>query len=409
MTCVLEYGIDARVDLDLSAETLLAVCAEPVGQPLDDLPAAVELALAEPMNYPSLALATVPDDQIVLALEHGVPQASALVAAVASYLVERGTAADHIAVLSTPESLAAGEHDPRELLPDAWRGEVKVEVHAPETTGSLSLLGASHEGKPIYLNRTMLDADLVVPIGCLRNEPTIGYHGQYGGLFPSFADAKTRERYQKLSGPKTSRQRAAKEREEIDEIGWLLGTQFTVQALPGGADRLLNVLAGEIPEVFRNGQAAYSSAWRCSVPRRASLVVASVSGGAAQQTWENLARALSAASRVAAEGGAIALCTDIAVEPGDAVRSLSQSDDLSLALRRIARGAMPDALIAAQLAQALEQGKVYLLSQLDESLVDELGLAPIGEPGDLARLARKHESCIVLANAQYAIPTPEAE
>ncbi|HET6884282.1 MAG TPA: hypothetical protein VFI31_29285, partial [Pirellulales bacterium] len=259
------------------------------------------------------------------------------------------------------------------------------------------------------LNRTLLDADLVVPIGCLRNEPTVGYHGQYGGLFPSFADAKTRLRFQKLSAPKTVRQRAVKEREEIDEIGWLLGTQFTVQALPAGADRLLGVLAGEIPEVFRQGQSAYATAWSCSVPRRASLVVASISGSATQQTWENLARALAAALRVVAEGGSIALCTDLAAEPGDAVRSLSQVDDLSLALRRIAREATPDALIAAQVARVLEQSKIYLLSQLDSSLVEELGLAPIDDPGDVARLARKHESCIVLANAQYVVPSPKAE
>lgn len=409
MPCLLEYGVDAYVDLDVPAENLLAVCAEPLGEPLDDLAAAVEAALAGPLNYPALAQATVPGDRIVLALEHSVPQATALVAAVANYLVERGTAADHIAVLTTPEAMAAGEPDPRERLPDAWRSEVAVEVHVPETKASLSLLGSSHEGKAVYLNRTLLDADLVVPIGCMRSEPTIGYHGRYGGLFPSFADAKTRQRFQKPASPKTSRQRAVKEREEIDEIGWLLGTQFTVQALPGGADRLLGVLAGEIPTVFRDGQAAYATAWSCQVPRRASLVVASLSGGAEQQSWENLARALSAASRVTAEGGAIALCTDLTLEPGQAVRGLSGADDLSLALRRIAREAHPDAVVALQLAQSLEQGKVYLLSRLDESLVEELGMAPIEQPSDLGRLARKHESCIVLANAQYALPSAEAE
>jgi nickel-dependent lactate racemase len=406
MPRLLEYGSDAYVDLDVPADRLLAVCAEPLGEPIVDVASAVDAALAEPLNYPPLARATVPGDRIVLALEHSVPQATGLVAAIAGYLVEYGTAADHISVLSTPEA-AASEGDPRELLPEAWRREVSVEVHAPEVKASLSLLGTSHQGKPVYLNRTMLDADLVVPIGCLRREATIGYHGQYGGLFPSFADAKTRERFRKFSGPKTTRERAVKERTEIDEIGWLLGTQFTVQVLPGGGDRLLGVLAGEIPQVFREGEAAYLAAWTCHVPRRASLVIASLSGGAAQQTWENVARALWAASRVSAEGGAIALCTELVCEPGDAVRCLSDADDLSLALRRIAREALPDARIAAQVARALEQGKVYLLSRLDETLVEELGMAPIDDPGDLGRLARQHESCILLANAQYALPTAQ--
>ncbi|HVX12304.1 MAG TPA: lactate racemase domain-containing protein [Pirellulales bacterium] len=403
MSCVVEYGVEAHVDLDVPADKLLALCAGPQVA-LDDVSAAVGTALGAPLNYPALARATVPGDHILLALEAGVPQASALVAAMVGYLVEHGATADHIGVLTTPESVAAGEEDPREMLPEKWRGEVSLEVHAPEISASLSLLGSSHEGKPIYLNRTLLDADLVVPIGCLRGGATIGYYGRYGGLFPAFADAKTRQRFGKPAGPKTGRQRAVKEREEIDEVGWLLGTQFTVQVLPGPSARVLRVLAGELPEVYRQGEAEYVAVWTCSVPRRASLVVASVSGGASQQTWENLARALSAASRVTADGGAIALCTQLSAEPGGAVNGLSQSDDLSLALKRIARDGQPDAAIAVQLARSMEQGKVYLLSRLDESLVEDLGLAPVGDAGELGRLARSHDSCIVLANAQYVLP-----
>lgn len=405
MPQLLEYGCQACVDLDVPAEQLLAMCAEPHGAPLDDVAATVAAALDEPLNFPPLARATVPGDQIVLAVEHSLPQSAELVAAVARHLVEHGAAADHLTVLSTPEAVATGEDDPRDHLPEAWRREVKVEVHAPENKSGLALLGLSEEGKPIYLNRTLLDADLVVPIGCLRDEAALGYHGQYGGLFPTFAEAKIRARFQKLAAPKTARRRAAAQRAQIDEMGWLLGTQFTVQALPGGGDRLLNVLAGEISSVYHQGQVAYRAAWSCEVPRRASLVIASLSGGAAQQTWENLARALAAALRVSVEGGAIALCTELACVPGDAVRSLSGADEPTLALRRIAREAMPDALIAAEVVRALDQGKVYLLSRLDEALVDELGLVPIGDLGELGRLARRHESCVVLAHAQFALPT----
>lgn len=405
MPCLLEYGGRAAVDLDLPAERLLAVCAEPIGEPLVDLSGAVEAALAEPLNYPPLARATVPGDRIVLALEPGLPQSAGLAAAVAGHLVAHGAAPDHILLLSPPE--AAGECDPRERLPEAWRNKVKMEIHEPETKGSLALLGSSQEGKPVYLNRTMLDADLVVPIGCLRDSAALGYHGPFGGLFPSFTDAKTRGRFQKLSGPKTARQRAAKERAEIDEIGWLLGTQFTVQVVPAGGDRLLKVFAGEIPQVFQRGEAAYRAAWSFKVPCRASLVIASLSGGAEQQTWENVARALASAARVSAEGGAIALCTQLACEPGGALSSLSGADDISEALRRIAKEALPDARIAAEVARAMEQGKVYLLSRLDETLVEELGLAPMDDPSDLGRLARHHESCLVLVNAQYALPTAQ--
>lgn len=403
MPCIVSFGIDERVDLDVADEAMVAVYDEPQGETLADPAAAVEVALGDPLNFPPLERATVPGDRIVLALEHDVPQAATLVAAVAGYLVRQGVSPDQLVVL---KALAgANESDPRQLLPQAWRDEVTLEIHAPETPGRLSLLASSHDGKPVYLNRTLLDADLVVPIGCLRDEGTIGYHGRYGGLFPAFADAKAQQRYRKPAAPRTARQTRAVQRQEIDEIGWLLGTQFTLQALPGGGGQLLRVLAGEIAEVFRVGLSAYNSAWRCSVPRRASLVVASLTGNPEQQTWENVGRALAAASRVLAGGGAIALCTQLAVEPGPAVASLAQLDDLEAARKRIRREAETDALPATELVRAMEQGKVYLLSQLDESLVEDLGLAPMTEAEDVERLARRHESCIVLANAQYVVPS----
>lgn len=404
MPCALTYGLDAWVGLDLPDETLLTICDEPQGRPLDDPAAATDAALTGPLNFPPLAQATVPGDRIVLALEHGVPQAHTLVAAVASYLVRHGAAPDHLVILQTPAAEAALARDPRMLLPDTWRWEVAIETHCPETQGKLALLASSHDGKPVYLNRTLLDADLVVPIGCLRDASTIGYHGRYGGLFPAFADAKTQQRFRKPAAPRMQHQTIRTQREEIDEVGWLLGTQFTVQVIPGGSGRLLKVLAGEFREVFRVGDAEYQAAWRWCFPHRASLVLAAISGGAEQQTWENLAQALVVASKLVTEGGAIALCTQLTLEPGQAVASLSQVDDLEAAMKQIRREAAVDAVSAIQLARTLEQAKIYLLSQLDESLVDDLGMAPMTEPADVERLARRHESCIVLANAQYVVP-----
>jgi hypothetical protein len=130
--------------------------------------------------------------------------------------------------------------------------------------------------------------------------------------------------------------------------------------------------------------------------------VAAISGGPGQQTWDNVGRALSAASRAAADGGAVVLCTELATEPGPAVCSLAQAEDLAEAERQIRRTCPPDALAAVELARVLDRTKVYLLSQLDESFVADLGVAPVSAGTEVARLARRHASCTVLANAQHA-------
>jgi nickel-dependent lactate racemase len=401
MSFVLPFGAAASLSVEVPPEATVAVCAAPNGETLFDVAGAVRAALDEPMDYPALSKARVPGDRIVLAAERDMPQTAEIVAAVAGYLVATGASPDELRVLC-PESTAIGTDDPRRLLPVDWREEVVCEVHDPSASERIGLLGSSHTGQAIYLSRTLLDADLVIPIGCQRCEPTLGYYGRHGGLFPTFSNAKTLDRFRKPHAAEHQRGIEARARREIDEVGWLLGAQFTVQVVPGAGDSLLEVMAGAVERVFELGQVRCQAAWTFNVPRRAHLVVAAITGGTRQQTWENVGRALSTASRAVTDGGSVALCTELSAEPGSSVCCLARSDDLAEAERMIRRISGPDALPALALARLLDRAKVYLLSRLDESLVADLGIAAVTSGAEIGRLAKRHDSCTLLANAQYA-------
>lgn len=409
MPCTIAYGVDCSFDLDISPETLVAICREPHGEVLTDPCAATRQALSEPLEFPALARAMAPGDRIVLAIDAGLPQPGVLLSALADYLVEAGADAEHLTVLTTKLSSDPHGEELLQQLPPQWRSSLRLEIHDPTAKTQLSLLGQAHDGRPIYLNRTLLDADLVVPLGCLRSASAIGYYGRYGGLFPAFADEKTLQRYRKPRGAEKRREAAEAQRREIDEIGWMIGSQFTVQVVPGGGESLLGVWAGATEKVFERGERQFAEAWDFRVARRASLVIACVSGRQGLQNWENVARALANAARVVSEGGAIALVTQLNAAPGAAVASLSQTEDWQAALRRIRRDCPPDALEAAELIDAADRARIYLLSQLEETTVEELGLAPVSCVAELARLAQRHESCIVLANAQHVLAAAEED
>ena len=66
---------------------------------------------------------------------------------------------------------------------------------------------------------------------------------------------------------------------------------------------------------------------------------------------------------------------------------------------RVARHRPVDALAAAQLAGALRRNKVYMLSRLDPSLVEDLDVVPIASADELRRLAGHHASCLLIPNA----------
>lgn len=405
---LLRYGVDATVRLDLSPQALVANCDAPRGTPLADLTDATRHALAAPLNFPPLAQAVVPGDHVAIAVDHSVPQQAVIVAAVVETLLAAGITPAAITVVRTMADIGSHGVDPLALVDPAIRSDIQLETHNPATRDHLSYLAASHEAKPIYINRFIQEADLVVPIGCLRLDDSLGYFGIGGGLYPTFSDEKSLERYRAPRSNDSAVQRK-RLRKETEDVSWLLGVTLTVQVVPGAGEDVLHILAGDTASVIREGTRLCQEAWSFVVPERASLVVAAIEGDPSQQTWENVGRALSAASRAVRDDGAIALCTALDERLGPALQQLAHTDDLHGALRQIAKERPSDVLPATQLAHALERNKVYLLSRLDDSVVEELGIAAVESPEQIARLATRHESCIVLANAQHCVAHVENE
>jgi len=344
---------------------------------LDDVAAELAHALDEPLDYPALSRCTTPGDRVVIAVAPGVPQSGLLVAETIRSLVAGGVQADGITVLRRAEDAAIGEGDPAEWLSGTLRDQIAMAVHDPDDRDSIAYLAANDDGEPILLNRLLTDADVVLPIGCFGDWHTAGYHGIQTAIYPTYSDRAALGRFRSLESA-GSAQRATKHlAKEADHVGWLLGAMFTIQVVPGPGDRVQHVLAGETGSVRRRGWKLHEAVWHGSVPGHASLVVASIEGGPRQQTWENVARALAAAARLVEPDGAIALCCELTEEPGPAVQRLATAGDRDEALREIRDQSLPDGLVAVQLAETLARARVYLLSELDESLVEGLEMAPI--------------------------------
>lgn len=409
MSSVLRYGADSSVAFDLPADVLLAECDAPRGQPLDDPAAAVAAALDDPIEFPPLARAIVPGDLVALAVEPGLPQAANIIAAVVHSLIGAGVSASDIAVVIAPGETAADENL-QEQLPAELKRQVQWLKHDSSDRDSLAFVTTLAAGHPVHVNRALSDADMVIPIGTLRQEASLGNLGAYGVLYPGFCDEATQQRYRAASSvespAKSKRGQWKRKRDEAREASWLLGATFTIQVVPAGGGDLLHVLAGEIAAVDAEGRRLCEAAWTYSIPRRGSLVVASIEGDQRDQTWENVGRAIAAAMRVVHAEGAIAICTELQSEPGPSLQRVMGADgdiNSDAVMQEIRRDRSADAVPASQLVQALRRAHVYLLSGLDDDVVERLGMAPVADSSEIARLASRHESCILLANAHRIV------
>jgi nickel-dependent lactate racemase len=405
---VLRYGRDSCVQWELADGGPPAEVGTPRGRPLADLAGATMTALAEPIDYPKLAQSITPVDRIVLALDRGVPQVAHVTATVVAALVEAGLAPDGITVLQSPPALDVGGDDPCRLIAAPLRQRITHLIHDPDDHRQLAYLAASEAGEAIFIQRAMHEADVVLPVGCLRAEGIAGYFGIHSPVFPTFSDTKTMQRFRTFGSLNGHGRRRRELVAEVDHVAWLLGVNFTIQVLPAAADGVLHVLSGQSDSVRTRGRELYRAAWGWPAPPRASLVVAAIEGDAREQTWENVGRALQVADGFVEEDGAIVVCCDLAARPGPAVRHMAHAQWRESAMRHVDQQRPIDAVPAVQLAHALNRHKVYLLSRLDPSVVEELDVIPVAGPDELLRLGRQHASCLLLSNAPYVTPI-EAE
>lgn len=397
----LKYGDGGVLEIDLPAASILGDFSSPRGTPLDDPAAAVAAAVSDPLEFPRLQDATIPGDRVVLAIDRGVPRMPAVVAGVIHALVEGGADPADIGIV-----LAVGKdeesEDPAADFTETVRDAITVTRHDAIDRETLSYLAASRDGKPIYFNRQIGEADVVIPISTLRLDESLGYAGIHSGLFPAFADEETQKRFRAPSSADWTAHRRRRH-EEADEAAWLLGVQFTIQVAPGPGNTLLHVLAGDAQAVAKRGQKLCEAAWRFQSNRRASLVVATIEGGREHQTWENLGRALFAASQAVDDGGAIVLCTNLDYKPGPAIQRLTSLRDSDALLHELRRDRSSDATSAALLAEVRERVQVYLLSGLDAEFVEDLGVGCVSGSEEVTRLTQQHDSCILLGNAHHAV------
>jgi nickel-dependent lactate racemase len=366
----------------------------------DPVAATVE-ALAEPLEFPPLASAVVPGDHVAIALDGAVPSAPGIVQGVIESLRQAGIDGETISVVTSDQ---ATSQLCRLELHETGATEVRFVVHDPDDERDLCLVGITDRGERLVLNRTIFDADVVLPVSCAR----LAGRGVYESLYPWFSDAASIEKFRSPPGAAAAQTWAERTR-ETNQAGWLIGVPMVVEVVPGLDESAGHVIAGEPQAVTDMAEQLCRQQWLLRSPQRASLVIATIAGAAQAQNWNNVARALAAAERLVEEGGAVAICSNLDAPPGESLSRLIDSEDLERTERRLLQDHAEDSWAAWQLARALQNGPVYVLSQLDPETVENLGLAPVASIHELARLASRHESVAVIEDAQHAMPTVDGE
>ncbi len=386
--------------LDLPPDTLVRSFVGPDGAALVNAYRAAGEALDRPLDFPALRHAVVPGDRVVLALEDDVPRAAAILAAVIERLTASGVESDKICILQTRPAVDSEQLS--QFLPMEVAEAVSYSIHDPDNADELAFLTSTQDHMPVMLNRRLVEADLVVPIGCHRAPETAGYDGAAGAVCPAFSDRHTQQHFRGYHTTNSPARHLGKAQAKADEISWLLGIQFVVRVIPGDQDQISGIIAGSAAQATAAADQAYRESWEVKISRRASLVIATVTGDSSEQTWENFGRAVEAAGDAVETDGSIVICCDLREPPGPCLQQLTSGDHPTAVLSQIRRLREYDAIPAAQLARVLDRAQICLLGSLPQNLVEELGMVHLENVAEISRLARAHATCTLLASAQYA-------
>jgi len=359
-------------------------------------------ALLSPLGLPELARCVVPGDCVAIVIDPEIPGAIELLNIVCEQFQSVTDDGLSLSLLLPPDSVNAVSSHFVEQLPLHLQQQLTIHVHDPGETAQLSYLASSAAGERVYLNRRIADADLIVTIGMVCFDSLLGYRGTTSGIFPAFSDAETILQARTQGHPELTPEQPRPYRQLIDEIGWLLGTQFSVQIVPGPGENPLAVLAGLPEDVLTAGKVLVDQTWRLKPRKQVDALVLSVPCCNSASGWKQFGNAIELAAKIVEQDGRIIAVADLSVPEGPGATMLRRCSDPEELLKPLRREPCVDSVEITQLIDTLRHARLYLYSTIPTDIVEDLGMIAIESELEIQRLTAQAQSCAALPNANYA-------
>ncbi|MCA9033539.1 MAG: DUF2088 domain-containing protein [Planctomycetaceae bacterium] len=359
-------------------------------------------ALSNPVGLPKLHDCLVPGDRVVIVVDPATPQLIDIVTTVLDELQSHCSEDLNITLLLPDNPKAEDWQDLVKNCPVHMQGRINLVVHDPRDESKCGYLASSSNGVRVYLNKHLLDADLIISVGVIGFDSRLGYSGTSGVLFPHFSDISTIRDAAAPGHPELAPGDVRPLREVVDEVGWLLGTQFTIQVIPNPQGYIGSILCGMPGDVQKLGVSILEQAWRISLDRIFDVVVVTVSVPSGKVTLREVGAALESACRIVEHGGRIIIVADLQLPEGPGATMLRRCSDPEELLKPLRREPTEDACEVLQLIMAGQKATLALFSQLTDDETEELGFLAINSAAELQRALNGHDDLAIISGMNHA-------
>jgi nickel-dependent lactate racemase len=279
----LPWGKD-QVTLDLPEGWTVKASVEPESiPPVSDVSAEVVRSLAEPIGSERLGDRVHAGMKIALVMDDGSrPTPVHLIYSHVLAELRRGGIKD-ADVTVVP---AIGLH--RGMAEEEVRQRLGIEAHAPlqfinpdcDNLESMLNLGTTSRGTPVWINRTVAEADIVVSIGCIEPHIIASFGGGYKNIIPGVAGRLTTAHNHTLNCSPATFNMVGQPidrnpmRLDLEEGAAMLRPPvFIINAILNNLQQVVKIVAGDPVKAHRAGVEASSQLYGVPVKAAADIVI----------------------------------------------------------------------------------------------------------------------------------------
>lgn len=343
-------------------------------------PVSFEEALANPTEFPTLEKCATPDDRVVVAVDPAIMEKGFSLPCLLKRLANAGITEPQVTLLLP---VSAPEHSVERLREMA--GGCGIERHDPEDPASRVILGGTRNGGQIYLNRRLVEADLLVLVCGTRHSRL--EESPASLVFPGMACKPL---------PGTSG----------GEVLHLLGSPYLVVEVEGPEGFPARWFSGT-RDAFLAAKSLRKHYWHKDISSPFDLMILHWPPGTVFGGFVAWARAVHRYLSCLADGGRIVIISQETFDD-QALVALSNS------VRQFKDGSHagfqqgdPTIKSLKRWTKALERSSIFILGQLPDDLCDDLQANKVGHLANIGRLVDASKRVLLIQDPEKCSVIPD--
>jgi nickel-dependent lactate racemase len=280
MKVSLNYG-SSSMTLDIPSENYMGKLNPQDIKEIEDPANEVKRALANPIGCKKLKESVSPQDKvIILASDVSRPSPSSiLLPPILEELNKAGVNNDQITIIfGLGIHRKQTEDEKKKLVGEKVYKQIKCIDHDIDDCVEI---GITKRGNKVSVFQEILKADFIVVTGNLEYHYFAGFSGGAKAIAPGVCSKNTIANNHKHflePGAKAGRIQGNPIREEIEEIGEMVGIDFMVNAVLNSHKKIVKVVAGEVTQAHREGTIYINNIFGVKIDHLADIVIASPGG-----------------------------------------------------------------------------------------------------------------------------------